>query len=231
MDGLYYFVNLAFYKILFLSTGTLAGWTESQAMVFVAGYLVVDAIQMTMFANNVWWLPVFVNKGDLDYYLVRPVSTLFFISLRDFAANSFINLIMASGILAWALNSYPEPLPAWKVLLFILLILNGTLLHYLIHFGTMLPVFWTHSGKGISAVFHNFTRFMERPDRIFRGWIHRVITTFIPFALIASFPARLLIEPFNPWLLLHIFVVTIVLFRVLLYFWSKGLRNYSSASS
>ena len=44
-----------------------------------------------------WWLPMLINRGDLDYYLVRPVSTLFFVSFRDFAANSFVNLVIATG--------------------------------------------------------------------------------------------------------------------------------------
>ena len=62
---------------------------------------------MTVFANNMWWLPIAVNRGDLDYYLVRPVSSLFFLSLREFAANSFLNLLLATGILVWALARYP----------------------------------------------------------------------------------------------------------------------------
>ena len=73
---------------------------------------------MTFFANNMWKLPLAVNRGDLDYHLVRPVSTLFFVSLRDFAANSFVNLLMAVGVLVWAVSVHPTPLPAWRIALF-----------------------------------------------------------------------------------------------------------------
>ena len=63
-------------------------------MVFVGSVFVADALIMTVFSNNLWWLPIYVNRGDVDYYLVRPVSSLFMLSLRDFAANSFLNLLM-----------------------------------------------------------------------------------------------------------------------------------------
>ena len=88
MDVVYYAVNLAFFGIIYTQTAVVGGWTLDQAYVFVAGFLFVDAVNMTVVANNMWVLPQLINKGDLDYYLVRPVSSLFFLSLRDFAANS-----------------------------------------------------------------------------------------------------------------------------------------------
>jgi len=99
MDCMFYLVELAFFTILYQHTDMLGGWNYDQILIFVSGFLVIDAIHMTVFSNNMWWMPILVNKGDLDYYVVRPVSSLFFLSLRDFAANSFLNLLIASGIL------------------------------------------------------------------------------------------------------------------------------------
>ncbi len=61
MDLLYYVVNLLFYKVLFLNTNFIAGWTTQQMYIFVAAFCVVDAIQMTLFANNLWWFPQLIN--------------------------------------------------------------------------------------------------------------------------------------------------------------------------
>jgi ABC-2 type transport system permease protein len=231
MDVLFYLVNISFYKIIFLNTSLLGGWNEAQMLVFVAGYLVVDALNMTIFSNNAWWLPIYINKGELDYYLVRPVSSLFFLSLRDFAVNSFMNLLMAIGILVWALWQYPVPLGLGRLLLFGTLLINGTLLYHLFHLLTIIPVFWVHSGRGIEQVFWGFSRSMERPDRIFYGWVRKFLTTIIPFSLMASFPARILLEGIDWRLLSNIIVVTILFFLVIVWLWRMGLRAYSSASS
>ena len=91
MDVIYYVINIALFEILFLHTPLIAGWTNEQMMIFIGSFLLVDAINMTIFSTNMWWLPYYVNRGDLDYYLIRPVSPLFFLSLREFSANSFIN--------------------------------------------------------------------------------------------------------------------------------------------
>jgi ABC-2 type transport system permease protein len=231
MDLAYYGVALGFFHVLFLHTGDVGGWNLHQARVFVAGYIVVDAIHMTVFSNNLWQLPQLVNKGDLDYYLVRPVSSLFFLSLRDFAFNSFLNLVLAAGILGWALGSHPEPFSAAAIAGFVLLLCAGSLLYYAVHMLFILPVFWTHSGQALNSMFYNVTRFMERPDRIYRGWTRALFTVVLPFAAMASFPARLLLDPFDPRVLAHFVLVVAAFLGLVVLGWRAGLRNYSSASS
>lgn len=231
MDVIFYTVNIAFFRILFLHTPSLGGWTEPQLMIFVAGYCMVDAMNMTLFANNMWQFPMLVNRGDLDYYLVRPVSSLFFISLRDFAANSFVNLLITFGLFGWALARYPEPIHAVKVVLFLAMLLNGVVIFYCLNLLFNLAVFYTHSGEGFGSLVWTLEKFGERPDRIYTGWLRRVVTFLLPFALIASFPTRILVDTFDWRTLIHAFAVSAGLFAFLLLMWNRALRAYSSASS
>lgn len=231
MDLIFYAVNIVFFKVLYLHTDSLAGWSEPEALVFVAMFLVVDAIHMTVFTNNIWGLSSMINDGSLDYYLTRPVSSLFFLSLRDFAVSSCVNLVFAVGILVWALLNCPQALTIGNLLLLPLLLGIGTFLHYLVAIVFVIPTFWTHSGRGFGSVYHIMTRFSERPDRLFHGGLRLVLTTIMPLSLIASVPARILLEPFDLGLILHLLVVTVALFGFVVWQWGRGLRSYSSASS
>lgn len=231
MDIIYYVVNILFFKVLYLHTPMLAGWTEEQMMIFVASYILVDALSMTIFSSNMWWLPHFINKGDLDFHLIRPVSPLFFLSLKEFSANSFVNLLIAVGIFAYSLLSYTQSYEAWEVVLLCALIFNGVLIYYCCHMLMILPVFWTQSTRGFTDLFYSMGIAMERPDRIFKGWLRVVFTFILPFALIASFPARLFIEKFHWPTFLHLAGVSLALWMVMLVVWNRGLKNYSSASS
>ena len=231
MDFAYYGIQIGFYQVVFLQTGLLGGWDRNQTLVFMGGYLVVDAISMTLFSNNLWWFPVAVNRGDLDYYLVRPVSSLFFLSLRDFAANSFINLVFAAGILWWAVARLPILPGPGMIALFLAMLGIGAVLHYLIHLLTLLPVFWLQSGSSLHGIFYSLGRCMERPDGIFTGWVRRLLVSVVPFCLMASFPARVLLEGPGWGILLHFSAVTAGVFGVILLIWNRGMRAYSSASS
>jgi ABC-2 type transport system permease protein len=66
MDCVYYAVGIAFFAILYTTTGLVGGWTLDQAYVFVCGYMFVDAIHMTVFANNLWMLPIFSTTTSCD---------------------------------------------------------------------------------------------------------------------------------------------------------------------
>jgi ABC-2 type transport system permease protein len=103
MDIIYYLVNIGLFKVLYLHTDTIAGWTVDQMMIFVASYLLVDAINMTVFSTNMWWLPSHINKGELDYYLIRPVSPLIFLSLREFSGYAFVYLCISLALFAYSL--------------------------------------------------------------------------------------------------------------------------------
>jgi ABC-2 type transport system permease protein len=231
MDVFYYSMNIAFYKVLFLHAPSIGGWNEPEMMIFVAGYLFTDAVCMTFFVNNQWMLPTYVNRGDLDYYLTRPVSSLFFLTLRDIAVSSFVNLLITVGILVWAFMQYPAPIPAAKIALFMAALCVGILLQYCISTLSVLPVFWTHSIGGLRTAYWSLARFAERPDRLFQGWARRVLTILLPFCVIASFPTRLALEEFDWRVLAHLVGITGAFFGLLLWVWRKGLRSYSSASS
>jgi ABC-2 type transport system permease protein len=112
-----------------------------------------------------------------------------------------------------------------------LLVINGALILYCVQMLMILPVFWTHSSKGFVDLFYTLGIAMERPDKIYKGWLRVVFTIILPFALIASFPARIFIEGFNVAIMTHLTLVTLGVWLTMLLVWKLGLRNYSSASS
>lgn len=231
MDTVYYAVHIIFFGVIYGHTSMVGGWDFDQMLIFMCGFFLVDALHMTVHANNLWALPEYVNKGHLDYYLIRPVSSLFFLSHRDFAANSFVNLIIAASMLIWAILRYPGEFSALQIMVFLGLLLNGAYLYWLIHMCFVIPVFWTHSAHGFQMLFYSLKQFAERPDPIFQGWMRRGLTTILPFLLIASYPAQILFSGLNATILIHSGLVSVGLTLFLLWFWDRALRSYSSASS
>ena len=231
MDVFYYAAAIGFYKILFYQTGELVGWNEQEAMVFVALYLLLDAIQMVLISNNSWWFPALIHRGDLDYYLVRPVSTLFFISVRDVGVASLVKVMMAIGIVTWAISNVPHPLSLGQLTLSLVLLLNGVFLFYCLRWLSIIPVFWSQTGRGLDNLFWQMNDLMQRPDAIYRGIFRTLLVTIIPFSLMASFPARIAIEGISWRVILHALCASVWMFAILLWVWRRGLKIYSSASS
>lgn len=231
MDCVFYAVNLGFYTILFQHTQALGGWSLQQCYVFVSTIFLVDALNMTITASNIWALPFFINQGNLDYYLVRPVSSLFFLSLREFSANSFMNLLVAVGVWVWSIANSGVDYSALQILIHSILILNGAFLFFLVQMLSVLPVFWTHAPHGYHDVFWGLQQFAERPHKIFQGGLRIVLITVLPFSLMASVPAQVLIEGLDWKWILYCVLMSGGFFTFIGWLWNVGLRNYSSASS
>lgn len=231
MDIVFYAVHLAFFTVIYRHTSLLGGWTLDQVYIFVCGVMFVDALNMTVFANNTWWFPIYVNRGDLDYYLVRPVSSLFFLSVREFAANSFLNLLIAVGLVVWALARYPEPLGATRIAIYIALLIVGTVIYFLLRMMFLIPVFWLHSNRGLDEMVWPLYELAERPHQIYPGALRAVSMTVLPFAFTMSVPAHVLFDGLTPTILGHTSAVLAGLFAFVVWFWNRGLRAYSSASS
>lgn len=231
MDALWYLMHLGFFGVIYRHTTELGGWTFDQAIVFTASMFVVDAVHMTVFSNNMWWFPLLVNRGDLDYYLVRPVRPLFFLSLRDFAANSFLNLVMAAGIFAWALARVPGGVGAGSLAGLLCLLACGIVVGYVVHMLFLVPVFWMQSGSSLRDVHYALHEFSVRPHRVYTGWARRILMSILPYAVIVSMPVDAFFSGFPARVVLHVLAVTAGSFCVLVWFWGRGLRAYSSASS
>jgi ABC-2 type transport system permease protein len=231
MDVLWNAVNIAFFAAIYLHTPLLGGWNFDQVLVFAGGVFFSDGVQMTVLSNNMWFFPILVNKGDVDYYLVRPVSSLFFLSFREFAANSFLNLVIATGILTWSIARYPGGVDAGNVVLYVAMLGVGLVIQYAVHLAFLIPVFWLHSAMGLGELFFVFGRYTGRPHQIFTGWVRRILTSVLPFSLIVSYPAKAFFEGFTWSLVLHMVGVAVLSFLAMLGLWRLGLRAYASASS
>ena len=231
MDIVFYLVQFLFFNVLYLHTNTLGGWNLEQMSIFIAGYIFIDALNMTLFSTNCWWFPFYINRGDLDYYLTKPVSSLFFLSLREFAANSFLNLLIAIGLLTYMLQTYSAPLSAGTVVIYVFLLIVGTFLYHLLHLLFLLSVFWTGSPRGFGDVYFAGVHVLERPDRIFKGFTRFVFLYILPFSIMASYPARFLFNENPIEVLITIGLITTAFFCITLFVWKRGLKVYSSASS
>lgn len=231
MDLFYHLSNIFIFKFLFKHTQSIENWSEEEVLVFAGSYILVDGIYMTFFSTNSWWFPLLVNKGDLDYYLVRPISAFFFLSLREFAVNSFINLIFAIAIFIWAISNPLLELNFFEICAYILLILNGSIIYHLLTMLFYMPVFWTGSPRGLENIFYGIANIMRYPHKI-QGTVFRFIFTFLlPINLVNSIPTSFLFDENRYQTFFLIFATSLIFYIIFHKIWKKALKSYSSASS
>ena len=76
------FSLVLFMKLIYLNTRSVAGWSEGEMFLLVGTYSVMLGIADTLFYRNLSELPNQIRLGTLDFTLLRPVNSQFFLSLR-----------------------------------------------------------------------------------------------------------------------------------------------------
>lgn len=193
-DILWYAAQIFTFEILFLHTPTLGGWQAPQMRVFLGVLFVVDAIYMVLFHENLEKMNTQIRKGDIDLFLVKPVSAQFMITCQKIATALIGNLLISIGWLTWSLYHLPD-FSALRLLWLIALIPSALMTIYSIRFTFSASAFLFTQAESIMYLWYQLYKLGLRPDGIYVPWLRVVVLTVIPVGFVASVPARAVLEP------------------------------------
>ena len=234
VDTIYYITWYYFFEIIYSKTEALGDFDREDILVFLIATFFVDTLYMMLF-DGASYLREHIRTGSLDFILLRPVNSQFLISFRYIRSYTLVSLLVLTIILFNVLSSFhPESLNIFNIFLFILSILIGVLIWYCFEFITSCLTFYFRDFRTGGWLTHEIMKFSMRPDSIYSGFIRKILFTILPMALVASVPARLLLNGLtfqNQKYLISQFIVVTVLFLISRLIWRIGLKKYESAQS
>ena len=231
IDVAWYGVQLALFNVIYQYTPRIGGLAHSEMMIFLATLFIVDAVNMILVSTNFWRFPSYVASGELDFYLMKPVNTFFFVFLRYPSIASIFNLLMGITLLVISIPQVHIPNPLMAIILYPLLIVCGFIV--MSAFQTMVAAvsILLVGADGIQMVFHTLHQFGTKPDQIYTRNMRRFLIYIFPMAITASIPARALYGGLSPQLILWCLALTAILSITALQFFNWALKRYSGASA
>lgn len=208
----------------------IAGYTLNQAILILALFNLASSISQ-MFMRGIYMFRQKVVDGTFDFYLLNPLSELFYSLFSYTDPMDLILLFPYLGLTVWAwLNSaYPFTLSA---VLFVLLVLA---------IAQIMIVSWhiIILGVGIRYLEVDNTIMLYRDLEKMAGFpvgmygkVGSIFLTYVfPFGLMATIPANLIFSLFNPANILIFIVLALIQLKLALLYWRRSLLTYSSASS
>ena len=98
---------------LFRTGYELGGWTWPQALLVVAAYTILDGFQATVLAPNREQVGELVREGSLDFVLLKPIDSQFWLSTRKLRIWGLPNLLLGLALAVFAiLQLTPETINA-----------------------------------------------------------------------------------------------------------------------
>ena len=98
---------------LFFGPGReLGGWSWDQALIVQGFYTVFDGMTTAWLRPNLGAIVTYVREGTLDFVLLKPIDSQFWVSLRTFAPAGLSEVVLGLGLASerYPYEAYSTPL-------------------------------------------------------------------------------------------------------------------------
>lgn len=184
--------------------------------------------------SNIQSLITFVNRGDLDLIITKPLPTLFYITFRRIGVVGFLTSGLPTLVLLGLFVNWTEiSIAPLNLFLGIIVFICGQIALNTFQFIFAIPVFWQGESTELFDVSMEFLGVPTQiPFEALYSGLKIVFTTFIPVAISTVVCTSVLLGKSDPWSLVALsIVVAVVSILVKNYLWSVAMRQYTSASS
>ncbi len=225
-------LNVLTVNFIFSKVNEIAGWQKSELFLLMGTYYIVWGIFFGLFIQNLSRINKYVNMGELDLFLTKPINSQFYASTRvtiDFGEAA----TLITGIyLVWlSLGQLNISLSLINTVVYILLILNAVVLAYSLWFIIMTFSFWLGRLPELHEAFISLYTLNKYPINIYQGILKTILIFFFPLAVMVTFPTQFLLGTLSLPFMIWSFITGILALYISHTFWNFALKKYSSASS
>ena len=217
--------------IFFQNNGFIGGWEFKQALIIQGIYTILNGITNTWFNPNLTEIVKHIREGTLDFVLLKPIDSQFYISLKKITPSGFLEITLGFCLLAYCIriNQIDFNL-SFLTLCFITIICSICIL-YSIWFFISTTTIWFVKTWNATEVLRSFLYIGRFPLNSFSFSLRIFFSVFIPIAFITTIPSEVFLGISTLWKVLLEIIVAMIFFKTSRKFWLFALKSYSSASS
>ena len=126
-DGI---LPVIFLTFVFRHVKAVAGWTVDQMLLLMGTYTLIEGTLSTLFGSNMREISRYVNRGELDLVLTKPVSSQFYVSTRLVEWDSLPRVGLGIAITAYAFRGLDIQVTVKSFLVYLVLLCSGLAIGY-----------------------------------------------------------------------------------------------------
>ena len=222
--------NLFGLSLFYTQGGSLGGWPFHQALLVMGLFTTLQGMNRVLLSPNLQRIVEHVRTGTLDFVLIKPIDTQFWLSTRRISPWGLPDVAFGLGMVLYAAAQL-DLAPA-RLALAIGPFLLSVVIQYSLWFMLASISIWYVKIHNVTEVLNALLAAGRYPIDALPAGVYRFIFSFvIPVALLTTVPAKVaLAQPIGAWLLVSLgFAVGAFLGSRA--FWRLALRYYTSASS
>jgi len=177
-------------SIFFQNSGYIGVWKFEQALIIQAIYTILNGITNTWFNPNLTEIVKHIREGTLDFVLLKPIDSQFFISLKKINPSGFLEIILGFCLLLYCIKINQINLNlSFLTLCFITIVCSICILYSLWFFISTTTIWFVKTWNAIE-VLRSFLYIGRFPLNSFSFSLRIFFSIFIPIAFITTIPSE-----------------------------------------
>ncbi len=216
--------------VMFSKAESVGGWTFNEVLVLYGVYMIFEALVDIFLYPNLSKMTEYIRKGDMDFFLLKPISSQFMVSVRYTRVWMFPQLLIAFAVIGYGMVQTGQ-FNLLNIVLLALLLVCALVMVYALWFIMNTAAFWLVKVENISELWFAFFQAASFPVSAFPSWARFLFTFIVPIAFITTIPASAAVGRLTWGFGVSSVLVAAILFALSQLFWRYAVVNYTSASS
>ena len=218
-------------SLLFAEERQLASWTWPQAMLVVGAFTMLEGLQACVMTPNRLQISEAVREGQLDFVLLKPIDSQFWMSVRRWSLWGVPNIVLGLGLFVYAGRALEVPMTASRFGLALVLLGLGAVMLYALGFLLATTAIWFVKLYNLTFAMEALLEAGRYPISAYPEAYRVLFTFFLPVAFMTTVPAQAIVGTLAPEQSVTALALAGALLLLSRWFWRFALRWYSSASS
>src|SRR3977135_2686171 len=188
---------LVFLIAIFRHTEALAGYTLPEAALFFLTFNLVDILAQ-LFFRGIYGIRALIREGDFDYFLIQPTNVLYRCAFNTVDFLDVVTVFPVAFIIYYVLKQIPGGIQPGRLMLYVLLCLNGMVIALAVHIAVAGLAVLTQELENTIWIYRDIMTLGRFPADIYSPKLQSVLIFVIPVAVMISFPAKAFLGRLQP---------------------------------
>jgi viologen exporter family transport system permease protein len=217
---------------LFYRTGyQMGGWDWRDALAVVGAFTFLEGMQSAFMAPNRTRVTEYVREGTLDFVLLKPIDSQFWLSVRSVSLWGVPNILLGLAFLVYVIVTRDVTPGVIDILLSFTTLGMAVLVLYSLGYLLSTLTIWYVKLYNITMAMQALVETGRYPIPAYKPAYQAFFTFVLPVAFMTTVPAQFLTGRGSIAWLLATAAVTATLLFASIAFWRFALKYYTSASS
>ena len=223
--------QFAWINLLTIRTQSAFGWNKHELVILAILYIIIIGVFHFLFSRNFERFSRIIDRGELDFILLKPVDSQFMITNFMQGYPNLIRIGLGIILLVFYLHINNISISFVGLLGFLVFIVFGIMLLYSLWLSYCTLLIWFPQLTNILDFLYTINGMSRYPLEMMREVKSFLLLFIFPFSIAIATPAKVLVRGTLDGDVYWLIFLSVILFFTSRTFWNYALRFYTSASS